>query len=335
MDKSTSLGLWGICIFFACLLSGGCGPQTPANDPNKLEGSDYYIQGRSLYRAGHTDEAIKSLEQAVAINPSLRMAREMLGDAYRSKGDYEHALVQYRAAAKLDPYSAVTQYDLGMAAQILNHLEEAAAAYLRALKLNPKDVKSNMNLGLVYLALGQNEDALRHLRRATQLDPNYALAWCNLGVALDASGKLSESESVYRKSLELDSKNIVTLQNLAQNLIAQNKASEALAIMDQVLIHADTPAIRKRYGDALAIAKRYDDAIKQYDIALKGDPNNLGVMNEKGFTLIDKYVDGLELDDGERNDALTLWRQSLKANPNQPRIESAIQKWEKTGMFGD
>jgi tetratricopeptide (TPR) repeat protein len=146
---------------------------------------------------------------------------------------------------------------------------------------------------------------------------------------------LTEAESVYRKSLELDSKNIVTLQNLAQNLIAQNKASEALAIMDQVLIHSDSPAIRKRYGDALAIAKRYDEAIQQYDLALKRDPNNLGAMNEKGFTLIDKYVDGLELDDAQRNEALKLWHASLRANPNQPRIESAVQKWEKIGLFGE
>jgi len=334
MNKPNQLAHRGIYLIFTCLLVAGCAQQNQ-NDPNRPQGTDYYIQARAAYRAGQTDQAIRLLELTLAANPSHRMAHEMLGDAYRAKGDYERALVQYRAAAKLDPYSAITQYDLGVAAQILNHLEEAAAAYLRALQLNPKDVKSNMNLGLVYLALGQKDDAIKYLRRATQFDPNYALAWCNLGVALDSTGRLNEAESVYRKSLELDSKNLVTLQNLAQNLIAQKKASEALAIMDQVLVRSDSPAIRKRYGDALELAKRYDEAIKQYDRALKGDPHNIGAMNEKGFALIDKYVDGLELDDAERMTALKLWHDSLKANPDQPRIQAAIEKWEKAGLFGD
>jgi tetratricopeptide (TPR) repeat protein len=335
MNQCNRVARCGWIVLCACLLVVGCEPRANNGEPPQQAGMDYYIQGARFYHAGQRDEAILLLEKAVAANPSLRMARELLGDAYRAKGDYEQALVHYNAASKLDPYSAVTQYNLGVANQLLNHLQEAAAAYLRALRLNPKDVKSNMNLGLVYLALGQNDDAITHLRRATKLDPNFALAWSNLGVALDAKGDITEAESVYRKALELDSKNIVTLQNLAQNLIAQGKASEALAIMDQVLLRTDSPSIRKRYGDALAMAKRFDEALVQYDMTLKAEPRNIGAMNEKAFVLITKYVDGLELDDSERLTALTLWRNSLKMNPNQPRVSEALAKWEKPGLFGD
>jgi tetratricopeptide (TPR) repeat protein len=105
--------------------------------------------------------------------------------------------------------------------------------------------------------------------------------------------------------------------------------------MEQVLTRTDAPSAHKRYGDALALAKRYDDAMKQYDIALKIDARFLPALNEKGFLLIKRYVDGLDLDDALRLRAIEMWRSSLTINPNQPRIADAIKKWEKPGLFGN
>jgi len=322
-----------IVVVIALSAGTGCAPKTPEAEQRPL-GVDYYVRGSQFYRAGQRDEAIKLLEQAVAANPDLRMAQSMLGDAYRGKGDYEKAAIHYDAASRLDRYNANNQYNLGVAYQFLNRLKDAAAAYIRALQLNPKDVKSNMNLGLVYLALGQTDDAVTFLERATRLDPKNAAAWSNLGVAMDARGSAVLAESTYRKALELASDNTVTLQNLAQNLIGQGKSSEAISIMEQVLTRIDTPSAHKRYGDALADAKRYDDAMKQYDIALQLDSRFLPALNEKGFLLIKRYVDGLDLDDSLRVNALQIWQSSLKLNPNQPRIVDAIKKWEKPGLFG-
>jgi tetratricopeptide (TPR) repeat protein len=151
---------------------------------------------------------------------------------------------------------------------------------------------------------------------------------------MDARGSAVLAESTYRKALELDSDNTVTLQNLAQNLIGQGKSSEAISIMEQVLARVDTPAAHKRYGDALALARQYDQANQQYDLALKIDPKYLPALNEKGFMLIKRYVDGLNLDDTLRVKAIEFWKSSLKLNPEQPRISQAIAKWEKPGLFG-
>lgn len=295
----------------------------------------HYIRGAQLYRSGQKDQAIQELEQAVAAKPDLRMARSLLGDAYRAKGDYQHAAVHYEAASKLDPYTLSNHYNLGLVYQLLNRLEEAASAYLRALKLDPRDVKSNMNLGLVYLAMGKIDQSVDYLQRAARLDPDNAMAWSNLGVALDASGKLQQAESCYRKALELDSRSVVTQQNLAQNLMSQNKLPEALTMWQQALSQTDSPSMRKRYGDALALAGQFDQALAQYDLALKADGKYLPAINEKASLLIRRYVDGLELDDQLRFAALDLWRSSLKINPNQPQVAEAIAKWEKPSLFGN
>jgi superkiller protein 3 len=316
------------------LLSGGCAAPD-AGHGGRPKAVDVYVLGSQQYRAGQVDQAIETLERAVAQNPELRGAHILLGEAYRSKGNYDRAAVHYETASRLDPYTLSNHYNLGVAYQFLNKLQEAAAAYLKALQLNPRDVRSNMNLGLVYLALGQIDPAVTYLERATRLDPENASAWSNLGVALDARRSTVLAESTYRKALELDSNNVVTLQNLAQNLLSQGKAPESINIMEQVLARQDSPAARKRYGDALARAKKYDDALIQYDLALRSDAGYLGAINAKGFALIGRYVDGLELDDSQRIAAIQQWKKSLSMNPQQPSVTEAIKKWEKPGLFGN
>jgi superkiller protein 3 len=306
-----------------------------ASQDQPAGGVDYYVRGVQLQKAGNKDQAIEYWEKAVAANPDLRMAHVMLGDAYRTRGDYDKAAVHFKAATLLDRYGYTNHYNLGVAYQMLNRLQDAAAAYLQALEINPRDVKSNMNLGLVYLALGQLDSAVLFLQRATTLDPNNAQAWSNLGVAFDARGSILEAESTYRKALELDSKNVITQQNLAQNLISQNKNTEAVVIMEGAVKLSNAPSVRKRYADALAANKQYDQAIAQLDLAIKADPRYVLAINAKANVLIRKYSDGLQLDDQLRTAAVNLWKSSLQMNPNQPQVTESIKKWEKPSLFGN
>jgi tetratricopeptide (TPR) repeat protein len=293
-----------------------------------------YVSAVRAHIDGDDERAIASLEKATAADPDLTMARGMLGDLYRSKGQYDKAVPQYEAMTRLDPYAPANHYKLGIAYQFLRRLEDAAASYLRALKLDPKDANTNMNLGLVYLALGQPEDAVRYTEKATLLDPNSPAGFSNLGVALEASGDYARAETAYRRSLDLDPQNEQTLLNLGLNLIQQNKGADAVSIMERVLKTSDDPVTRKRYGDALARAGRYDEAVKQYQAALEKNPNYYQAMNEIGFVRIAEYRKSLELDDAKRKSALVHWQKSLQINKNQPRIETAIADWGEKMLFG-
>jgi tetratricopeptide (TPR) repeat protein len=114
----------------------------------------------------------------------------------------------------------------------------------------------------------------------------------------------------------------------------QGKTADAVSIMERVLQQADTPQIRKRYGDALAKAGKYDEAVKQYEGALAKDPRFYPAMNEIGWVRIAEYRKGLELEDAKRIAALEMWRKSLEVNKSQPRIEAAIKDWGEKGLFG-
>ena len=51
-------------------------------------------------------------------------------------------------------------------------------------------------------------------------------------------------------------------------------------------------------------------------------------MNGLAAVLITQYRNGLLLDDRKRDEAVTLWRQSLALRPNQPKVESQLKQWQ-------
>lgn len=331
------LNLALLCAAFTStivLLAPGCAPI--GKQARTSRALNNYVRGVEAYHKGDTDAAIKSLESATARNPDLTMAQALLGDLYRSRGNYEAAAKRYRSLTRLDPYTASNHYRLGVVYHLLNRVQDAVASYLRALQLDPKDARSCTNLGLAYLALGQNEDALRYTQRATILDPNSPATWLNLGVALESAGDYPQAESAYRRSLDLDSNQVQTLLNLGLNLVQQGKTTDAVIVMERVLQLSDSPQTRKRYADALARGGRYDDAIKQYKAALAGDSENFEALNGMAYVRIAEYRKGLELDDGKREAAIALWKRSLEINPNQSRVQAALEDWseqQKDALF--
>jgi superkiller protein 3 len=304
----------------------GCATKAPA-PKGRAAAVDSYVQGVLAYNQGNRDKAIAELQQATRQHDDLIMAHALLGDLYQSKQDYQHALTQYDATIRLDPYSYRNHYNQGLMYQMLNRVQDAVAAYLRALQLNPKDFNSNLNLAAAYLALNQPDDAAKYAKRAVDLNDGSAAAWSNLAVALDAQDKPKEAETAYRRALELDPAHPQIAVALAENLMGQARYPEARSVMEQVVRAEDTPAHRKRLADTYVYEKKYDEALGEYARALKLDPRYYPAMNESGWVLITQYNQSLGLEEAKRKAALDSWRQSLKINPNQPRIAQLMSTY--------
>jgi tetratricopeptide (TPR) repeat protein len=295
----------------------------------KPKGEEDYVEGTLALERGDKDQALQSLLSATQKNPNLIIARSRLGDIYRDRSDYTHAAEQYEAVIKLDPYTSKNYYNLGITYQFLNRLKEAAEQYLHALQLDPKDARSSMNAGLCYLSLGQQDESLKYTQEATVLSPNLPAAWTNYGVALDAAGKYLEAEAAYQKSAELDASNPLNLYNLGSNLVEQKKYKQALTILEPLSQTHDSPPTRKRLGDAYAGLNRGNDALREYATSVRQDVNYYPALNEMGRILIDRYKQGLELDERQRDSAVQMWKQSLRINPNQPGVQAQVKKWDR------
>ena len=318
-------------VLLACLALAisGCGrsPFRPAG-PSGPTSDDFYLQGLTAFRGGDSDSAVKSLTEATRRNPNHAAAHALLGDIYKQSGDYNAAAGEYEQVARIEPRIGDNHHRLAVAYHFLNRLKDAVASYLRAIRIEPTDWKSNMNLALAYSALGEHNSAVEHAQRATNLNPTSAVAHANLGVVLDARGNRAAAEEAYRKALELDPNQTAAAQNLAANLLDQNRPFEAITFIQDTLPRIDTPAMRRRYGEALAQAGRDAQAVEQYRKSLEFNPSYYPSMNGLAGLLIRQYRDGLLLDDRKRDEALGLWRQSLQLNRNQPGVEAQLRMWQ-------
>lgn len=319
-----------ICL--AILLAAGCASPSTTSYP-KPPGADQYVKAVATLKTGDQEKAIAELEQAVVLNPSLRMARMTLGELHVARKDYEKAVPQLRAASDLDPYTLRNHYNLGLSYQLLNQMQEAAHAYLRGLKVAPEDLKSNMNLGLVYFALNELDPAIFYLEKATRLEPTNARAWSNIGVVYDARGNLVFAEASYRKALELDPNAESTLINLTSNLINQKRGTDAVTVAQRLVSLNGSPLSKKRLGDAYTAAGQWDDAANTYDDAMKADTRFAPALNAKAEMFITRYEADLRLDDQLRQKALAAWQDSLKIDANQPAVIANVEKWKDAKVF--
>jgi Flp pilus assembly protein TadD len=146
-------------------------------------------------------------------------------------------------------------------------------------------------------------------------------------VVLDARGNTVEAESAYRRSLQIDPRQVGPAINLARNLRYRGRTTEAVTVLEKLTEVADSAAVRRRYGDALAAAGRDADAARQYRQALTIDPRHYPAMNALAALLITQYRNGLLLDDKKRDEAVTIWKQSLAVNPEQPKVAEQIKTW--------
>lgn len=292
-----------------------------------------YANAVQAQQSGKPDEAAEALKQALIENPHMIMPRIMLGKIYKQKGDFKSAIEVYQALVELDPYEADNFYQLGFSYQMVQRLQEARKSYESSLRLEPENVNATMNIGLVYLALGDVPRAVKYTKKAAELKPDSAEAQANLAIALDSAGEYAAADKAYRKSLELAPSQGGTLVNYGNNLLSQGKWVEAIEVFQAALKRENTAYLHKRLGDAQVMAGKNDDAIKEYRLALKMNPKYFSAMNELAQAMLVQFQAGMELDEKAREEALGLWRQSLTLSPKQPKVQAALEQWEKK-MFG-
>jgi predicted O-linked N-acetylglucosamine transferase (SPINDLY family) len=111
-----------------------------------------YNLGNVHRQLGDARQAIKHIEQALAIEPRHADWRCNLGDLHYALLQLDDAIANYRAAVEIDPNYGRGYADLGGVLLIAGRVEEAMAAFDKVLELNPKraDVGSLSLLALHY-----------------------------------------------------------------------------------------------------------------------------------------------------------------------------------------
>jgi len=152
-----------------------------------------------------------------------------------------------RASAPAAPGATAGEADhfkLALYYQRLGDFENALIHYRAVIAADELNAEAHNNLGVLYQSKGLFDEAIREFQRATFIDPGYVKAHNNLGVALLRSGNTDAAASEFRSIVSQDAKNVEGLTNLALALKAGGRSEEAKETLLRVL------TINPRYTQA-------------------------------------------------------------------------------------
>jgi lipoprotein NlpI len=103
------------------------------------------------------------LSEAIRLEPKFVFAYVDRGNAYRARGDNDHAIADYGEAIRLEPKSADAYYNRGLAYLYSGTLDKALADVSEASELDPADAYKALWADIV----AQRNNAPSHLSQAS------------------------------------------------------------------------------------------------------------------------------------------------------------------------
>ena len=164
---------------------------------------------RSQQDAGNGDEAVRTLQAAVAKFPKEPAVKLSLASTLERERKYSEAEVIFRQMIAEDPKNADALNSFGyMLAERGQKLDEAVGFVQRALEIEPDNGAYLDSLGWAYYKQNQFEQAEAPLRKAAAQLPTVSVIQDHLGDLLNRRGLLEEAIAAWQKALDGDGESI-------------------------------------------------------------------------------------------------------------------------------
>ena len=307
------------------------------------------ILGTILLRQGKGGEAVKDLEQAIALNPRLVGARINLGEAFLSLGQTASAEQAFKSALRLAPDNFNARLDLAELQISLHHYRQSLETAKPIMSQLRQTDEGLVLLATDYLALQQNEKvkqviedwiarpasnaelAMRFSRLLFQYKmpreaaeilektqntghPSYsvALALANLDGLL---GRLAQAEQNYQLALRLKPDCAVCDLGIAQIAEREKQTEKALAYLIRARqLDPDSPEVLFEFGKVCLERDLVDDAFNALQKAVALEPHRDSYV----YVLASAYVAKARY-----TEAASLLSQLLQKHPGDPVLNYA------------
>ena len=267
----------------------------------------YQIQTKGLSQA--IDIYIQAIEEAPGFVPLYCL----LGDIYRSVGQYEDAITEYKTAIWLDCLNIPAYRHLCQTYEEQGDYDNAIEVYKKLITILPSMPDFHSNLANIYYLKGEIDEAISHYQAAITLNPNKqwtSIISQTLGYVHQQNGKdLDAAISAYQSAYLLTPDDIDIYVNLGSAFYDKEDYDNALTVYRSALELDPTNAkIHCNLGFLHWGKTDTDEAIKEYELAIEYDKtydiayNNLGVI----------YLDDL----GRVKQAIELFTKAIEYNPN-------------------
>ena len=169
-------------------------------------GASYLLTARMLFRQEFTPIAEEYAQKAVAADPKLPLAHQLLGEIEMFTSKIPEAIKDFEQELAINPANPVTYYKLADAYSRVQKYEEAERMLQRSMWLDATATGPYVLLGKVLQKKGEPVLALGYLQRAAAMDPNNPMTHQLLGQAYRDVGKTEDAERELKTAEQLRNK---------------------------------------------------------------------------------------------------------------------------------
>jgi tetratricopeptide (TPR) repeat protein len=160
--------------------------------------------------------------------PSAEPDNFRLALYHQRAGDFEQALIHYKAALQRDEMNVEAHNNLGGLYLSRNLVDEAVREFQRVVAIEPAYAPAHINLSAAFYKLGRFDAAAAQAREALRIDPRSGDGFVNLALAQKAAGQPSDAQASLRRALELDPRHSTAHYNLARQFEEAEETVRAL-----------------------------------------------------------------------------------------------------------
>ena len=169
-------------------------------DPLQIYKARWFL----YYQNKDYDAAIRDAEAGYLLEKNTSFFPLALGDIYRSKKDYEKALINYEKVAPKETKNTDLPYYMAVAYQGLGRYEKERAAANEAIKRGTKfPGESWYIVGESYLKEKKYDSAIESFERAITAKENYYEAYMTLAETYRFQGSFKKAISTLEKGLKM------------------------------------------------------------------------------------------------------------------------------------
>jgi tetratricopeptide (TPR) repeat protein len=166
--------------------------------------ASYLFTARMLLRQDFGPVAEEYAHKAVALDPKLPLAHQLLGEVYLYHSQIEEAITEFRKELEINPGDAAAYYKLADGYSREQKYEEAERLLQRSIWLDSTSTGPYILLGKVLQKKGETELAVRALQRALAMDPNNPIPHHLLGQAYRDLGRNEEADQELKVAGQLE-----------------------------------------------------------------------------------------------------------------------------------
>jgi TolB-like protein/Tfp pilus assembly protein PilF len=160
-------------------------------------------------------KAKSAAEQALAIEPQLADAVNVLAEVAAYSWQWPEAERLFKQVFRLNPSHAQASHDYGFYLIAMGRLKEATEWNQRACVLDPLSIYFASDLAMLPYMQHDYAEAIRQTQRVLAMDTKYPVTYLNLALAYAANREFDEAIKAANKSVQLEGDNPFMLSTLS------------------------------------------------------------------------------------------------------------------------